>query len=108
MLIRKDEPCDCGRIGVTRGKCCHGGGGGGLIEDDDDSKKDIRGGIQRINVGVADNNDHSNSSTMIKRKKRKRSRGGILWNSLHPDGYECDKCPSCLTLLCMPKLMQLW
>ena len=26
LILRKDEPCDCGRAGMLRGKCCHGGG----------------------------------------------------------------------------------
>ena len=86
LLLRKDEPCDCGRPDQTRGKCCHGGGGGG--------------------------GDSRNQKKLLKSKtKTKRSAGGILWQSQHQDingrFVECDKCPSCLTLLCLPKLMQL-
>ena len=86
LLLRKDEPCDCGRPDQTRGKCCHGGGGGG--------------------------GDSRNQKKLLKSKtKTKRSAGGILWQSQHQDingrFVECEKCPSCLTLLCLPKLMQL-
>ena len=102
LLLRKDEPCDCGRTDTTRGKCCHGGGGGG----EEEGEEDIRGNKKKLNLKINNSSSASKEKKKKKKKKIKRSRGGVLWKSMHPDGNECEKCPSCLTLLCLPKLMQ--
>jgi SNF2 family DNA or RNA helicase len=109
LLLRKDEPCDCGRADQTRGKCCHGGGGGGLFEEEEENRKDKRGGIQKLTVVKSDVVEDGGGKVKKRKKKKKkqRARGGVLWDGMHEDGYECEKCPSCLTLLCLPKLMQL-
>ena len=102
LLLRKDEPCDCGRTDTTRGKCCHGGGGGG----EEEGEEDIRGNKKKLNLKINNSSSASKEKKKKKKKKIKRRRGGVLWKFMHSDGNEFDKSSSCLTLLCLPKLMQ--
>ena len=33
--------------------------------------------------------------------------GGILWPKFHPDGVPCEQCPTCMSLPCMQKLLNI-
>eukprot|EP01041_Mallomonas_annulata_P001169 gene1169-2269_t len=45
------------------------------------------------------NDDNNASSNEIDKR-------AVMWNQLHPDGMACDKCPSCLILPCISKLLK--